>query len=115
MLNFLKSYWHDLAKAPPGERFERLHRRRRSAHTSLAKRTSYLIAGFAVMVLGLIMMPAPGPGTLVFLAGGAMVAHESLWAAQAMDALEVRARRLLAAALQRWRQFKTPTNLRPKH
>lgn len=45
------------------------------------KRTAVILAGACVAVIGLILMPVPGPGgTPVFLAGLAILATEVDWA-----------------------------------
>jgi uncharacterized protein (TIGR02611 family) len=110
MFVFVESYWRELCEAPAGERFQRLHWRRRAARKSIAIRLVYLISGFVIMIIGLIMMPAPGPGTIVFFAGGALAAQESLWVARAMDWLEIRLRKAIAAASQLWHRSKRPSH-----
>ncbi|WP_369794636.1 PGPGW domain-containing protein [Kutzneria sp. 744] len=37
------------------------------------------IAGFAVLALGIVLIPYPGPGWLVFFAGLAILATEFTW------------------------------------
>jgi hypothetical protein len=44
------------------------------------------------MAVGLFLMPAPGPGTIVLLLGAAIAAQESLRVARVMDWAEVRLR-----------------------
>jgi Putative transmembrane protein (PGPGW) len=45
-----------------------------------AKRMAITIVGFAVVVLGLILVPLPGPGWLIVFAGLAILATEYVWA-----------------------------------
>ena len=56
-----------------------------------------ICVGAVLVAAGLFMLVAPGPGILVFLLGGALVAGESQPAARFLDALEVRIRRLISA------------------
>ena len=55
------------------------------------KRWLTILAGALVAVLGLILMPVPGPGgTPVFLAGLAILATELPWARKFRDRIESR-------------------------
>jgi len=44
------------------------------------KRIAVTIAGFAVVLVGLILIPLPGPGWLIVFAGLAILATEYVWA-----------------------------------
>jgi len=44
------------------------------------KRTAVAVAGFVVLVVGLILIPLPGPGWLIVFAGLAILATEFAWA-----------------------------------
>ena len=54
-----------------------------------------LLGGAALFVVGLILMPLPGPGIVIALFGCALMAGQSARVAQALDEAEVRARGLL--------------------
>jgi len=56
-----------------------------------------ITAGAALIAIGLFMLIAPGPGILVLVLGGAMVAQESLPMARFIDWAEVRIRRAISA------------------
>jgi uncharacterized protein (TIGR02611 family) len=43
-----------------------------------------VLLGFAVMIIGLIMVPLPGPGWLVVFAGLAILSLEFVWAQEAV-------------------------------
>jgi uncharacterized protein (TIGR02611 family) len=49
------------------------------------KRIAVTVAGFAVLIAGIIMMVTPGPGILAILAGLAILATEWAWAERALD------------------------------
>lgn len=59
------------------------------------KRTGSEMLGWILVPLGIIMMPAPGPGTLVLMAGIALLARRYVWAQRLLDPLE---RSAIAAA-----------------
>lgn len=49
------------------------------------------LLGWILVPLGIVMMPAPGPGTLVLLGGIALLARRYTWARHTLDWLETRA------------------------
>lgn len=49
------------------------------------KKTSVAALGFLVLILGVIMIPYPGPGWLVVFAGLAILATEFEWASSILD------------------------------
>lgn len=44
------------------------------------KRSGVIVAGWAVLTLGMVMIPYPGPGWLVVFAGLAILSREHEWA-----------------------------------
>ncbi|MEV0650460.1 TIGR02611 family protein [Phytomonospora sp. NPDC050363] len=76
------------SKAPPAEATEeprtgihgRLDRVRRTRSGRLTLKIVIGIAGFAVMALGFVLIPFPGPGWAIVLAGLAILALEFAWA-----------------------------------
>jgi hypothetical protein len=95
----LRQRWRQFRSAPPGERFQRFHRRQRTARRGVFVRVAGTLLGVTLVLLGLVLMPAPGPGIPVVLAGAALLAAQSLLAARTLDRLELAVRRVL----QRWR------------
>ncbi|NKF24576.1 PGPGW domain-containing protein [Solimonas marina] len=95
MFDALRRNWRLLKQAPAGERFQRYHEHRQHARRGPARRMLQLGGGAVITVIGVIMMPAPGPGTLVVIAGAALMAGESRSVARALDGTERRIRRLL--------------------
>jgi osmoprotectant transport system ATP-binding protein len=88
LLQLLKTNWRELEQDPPGERFQRRYRRQHAKGHG-KKNPLRLAAGLIVVALGLFLMPAPGPGTLVVLLGGTLLSQESLLAARLLDRSEV--------------------------
>ena len=64
-------------------------------------RLSVAALGFAVLVVGVVMLVTPGPGLLVIIAGLAILAHEFAWAARALDKAKRRAAKAKEIALSR--------------
>jgi putative transmembrane protein PGPGW len=94
MLESLRKQWRAFRADPPGERFQLRHERRRKARRTLAVRLAWI--GFAVFLVGvgIVLVPAPGPGFLVILFGAALLAEESLLVARGLDRAEVWVRSL---------------------
>ena len=103
MLQELHSTWNAFKTARPGHRFERLYYRR-EARPTLWQRSTFLGLGLLLMLIGLVMLAAPGPGTVVFLLGAAVAAQESRRVARAMDRIEIRLWRLAGFARAWWRR-----------
>jgi len=83
----------ELFRAAPGQRFTERYRHRRRHHG--LHKALVVIGGASLVLVGCVLMITPGPGLLVALAGGALIASESERAARALDALELRLRALL--------------------
>lgn len=55
------------------------------------RRTGTEVLGWILVPVGIIMMPAPGPGTLVLVAGVALLSRHYVWAQRILDPLERKA------------------------
>ena len=55
------------------------------------RRTGSEILGWTLVVIGIPMMPLPGPGTIVLVAGVALLAPHYTWARKILDPLRKRA------------------------
>jgi len=106
MFESLKQRWHQLGSAPPGQRFQ-AHFQRRQQLRPRALHWKILVIGGGILIMsaGIFLMPAPGPGILIFLVGAVLVAEESLMAARLMDWADVRTRPLVAWLANRWRRL----------
>lgn len=60
-------------KARPGEALVRL-----LLHSG--RRLAIVVGGFGLCALGVVLIPLPGPGALIILAGLALLAKEFVWA-----------------------------------
>ena len=107
MLETLKKRWKEFKKAPPGERFERMHSAGKKSGLPLG-RIVMVIAGVAMIVGGVVLLAIPGPGLLVIAFGAALIAQQFLWVARRLDRLELALRNLHAKALRFWKQSSTP-------
>lgn len=54
-------------------------------------RTGAEALGWVLLPIGVVMMPAPGPGTLVVVAAIALLARRYVWAQRVLDPLERKA------------------------
>lgn len=101
--NFQKR-WEQFQEGEPGSRFEERYRRRRAAADDSfgLVRLLYIVGGVLVMLAGLVMMPAPGPGTAVFVVGLSFLGSEFLPVARFMDRSEMRLRLGFRWARRTW-------------
>ena len=106
MLEKWKKSWKDLESAPPGERFERMYRRRKSSG-SAAGRIAMIAVGIVLIAGGVILLAIPGPGLLVIAFGGALIAQQFQAVARAFDALELLLRKLYRRAVAFWKKAST--------
>ena len=85
--------FEDILRGTPGRRFRALHRVRSGRHRAL--KASTILAGIVLALVGVALIPTPGPGALAVLVGVGLVASESLAFARALDRLELRVRSML--------------------
>ena len=104
MFRKLQRQWKDLKRGAPGKRFENRYKQRQKERCGLVAKVLYMIAGTALLLAGLVLMPAPGPGIVVVLLGATLLGQESLWAARTLDRIEVALRKALTAALRIWKR-----------
>jgi uncharacterized protein (TIGR02611 family) len=102
MLRRLKLQWRDLKCGRPGTRFKQRWRTHEQGRRSYFAKPLYITAGLFIFLVGLVMLPAPGPGCIVVFIGAAMMAEESFWVARLLDRIELRGRRLWVSAVRSW-------------
>lgn len=85
MIEHIRESWRRLKRAPPGERFSRYHEHRQQQRLQVWLRPLWLVVGTLVIVVGIILLPAPGPGMLIIAAGAALIAGESATFARLLD------------------------------
>lgn len=86
----------NLLRGTPGRRFRALHRVRRGRHP--ARKALAIAGGVLLMIVGLVLVATPGPGSLAILFGAGLVASESLAFARALDRLELAVRGAIGRA-----------------
>jgi uncharacterized protein (TIGR02611 family) len=64
------------------------------------RRIFLILAGFTLLLLGIIMIFTPGPGTPVILMGLGLLAAEFVWARRLMDRIKREGTRLRDAVLR---------------
>ncbi len=64
------------------------------------RRIFLILAGFTLVLLGIIMIFTPGPGTPVILMGLGLLAAEFVWARRLMDRIKREGTRLRDAVLR---------------
>jgi uncharacterized protein (TIGR02611 family) len=104
MFRRLKLQWRDLKCGRPGTRFKQRWRAREQRRRSYCAKSLNMMLGLLVLLIGLVLLPAPGPGCIVVFIGATLIAEESFWAANLLDRLELKARRILAAAARSWKR-----------
>jgi uncharacterized protein (TIGR02611 family) len=103
MFNGMRRSWRLLGSGKPGDRFERFYRNQQEGHRPIRKFVSIVI-GVAIVAAGLILLPAPGPGMLVVALGFGLLAREFLIVARALDWIEPKLRKALAAGKRLWQR-----------
>lgn len=102
----IKENWRLFKKARPGRRFqERYWRRQKECRgvVSIGKVLN-ILCGIILLAVGLVLIPAPGPGCIVVLIGLSMLASEFLSLAVLLDKTEPKVRHVYAGLRRRWRK-----------
>jgi uncharacterized protein (TIGR02611 family) len=108
MLKHLRESWRELKDGEPGRRFVDHYERRQERHSGQWRRVGLIVLGSVLLVAGVFMLVAPGPGIIGVFIGGGVIAQESRIAARIMDWLEVQARRVTEPATRLWKRASTP-------
>ena len=107
MTSTAKKTLHQLEKAPPGDRFERLYRKRQKSRHAKGMNVAFNVGGLIVVAIGVATYPIPIPSELVILLGLALISQGSLRGARILDGAEVRLRRWFAPAIRLWKRLPT--------
>jgi uncharacterized protein (TIGR02611 family) len=102
-----RKQWEQFRDDTPGERFEKFHQRRREERGGAFGwgRAFLILAGIVLFFGGLFMLPAPGPGMVVVVAGLAILAGEFRFMARFLDWAELRIRPAAEWAVARWKSL----------
>lgn len=106
MFAHLKSTWRHLAKGTPGHRF-RDHFNHRNEFTTgrvnLGKIVNVCL-GIILILVGIIFLPAPGPGSVVLIVGLGLLGSEVEFVARFLDWSEVELRKIVRWCNSYWQQ-----------
>lgn len=64
--------------------------------------TGSFVLGWALVVVGIPLMPLPGPGTIVIVAGVALLARHYVWAQKLLDPLRTKAVEAARVGVETW-------------
>jgi len=95
VLDGLRTRWRQLKAGKPGTRFQGQYRANRESRKSGWGGALSLALGIGLIVVGFIGLFVPGPGIVGIALGAAILARQSLVVARALDALELRGRKLI--------------------
>ncbi len=111
--NGFRERWEQFKEGRPGRRFEeRYHRRHEAGDVRFGPaRLLYIAAGVLVMLAGVVMLPAPGPGMAVIVVGLSLLGSEFLAIARFMDWGEVRLWRGFGWTRRTWRRASLPARI----
>lgn len=90
------------------QRFERRYFARQAVPCGALKKWASIVAGIAVILVGVVLLPLPGPGMLVILFGAALMAGHSRAVARLLD----RGERWLRSRWAAWRSSRAPARER---
>lgn len=92
----LKQSVRELVHDEPGRRFERFYRRRKRDDEHYLTSTLYIIAGIAVILVGIVLAISPiVPGFFLVIGGLAIIVARARPVAHALDRMELWVRRVL--------------------
>ena len=101
-----KQTLNEIEKAPAGQRFQRLYRKRQQGRHAKSMNVAFNVGGLVVIAFGIATYPIPViPSEIVILVGLALVSQGSLRGARILDGAEVRLRRWFAPAIKLWRRL----------
>lgn len=66
------------------------------------RRALRILAGFALLALGIVLLVGPGPGWLVILLGLGLLAVDFVWARRLLDRMKQEGTRLRNFVFRRW-------------
>jgi hypothetical protein len=108
----LKKKLDELGQETPGERFQdRYHAAHARGGNPILRKFLFFGGGLLVIAIGIVMLPAPGPGMVVIAIGASMMARESLAMAKGLDRLEVWGRKAIKDVKHGWKQSSQTTKV----
>jgi hypothetical protein len=98
-----KRSWLHFTRSKPGDRFQVRYYRRKQSGPGQLSRIINVVVGSILVIFSAFFGWAPGPGTLTFVIGLAMIGGEFLTIARFLDWSEVRLRKLAHLVGVVWR------------
>jgi uncharacterized protein (TIGR02611 family) len=94
MIERVKKFWEQFRAAPPGQRFQTLYRHQqdRRSNARLPAHFINVTCGIVLVIAGVVLIPAPGPGWAIVAVGFALLSREFLAVARAADAIDLKLR-----------------------
>lgn len=86
---------------------ESLKRYWKSIPTAVRKPLVFIV-GTAIVILGLVLLPLPGPGWVIIFLGFAVLATEFAFAEKVRDWLVDQLQLVLSKIKQAWKKFRRP-------
>lgn len=104
MIDQARRMWQEFRDSQPGYRFQDRYKRRQETTNGRfdPKKLLYLGGGVAIIILGVLIAPVPGPGGIIAFVGLALIGSEVLPIARVLDWGELRARGILRWAGEMW-------------
>ena len=92
--------WEAFRQSRPGQRFVQRYERMKAVPRPRHERVARCLCGIIVMLVGIVLVPLPGPGWLIVGFGVTLLAQESRPIAAFCDRVEIRFR----GWITRWRE-----------
>ena len=105
MIGRTKQIWRRFEASNPGHRFQERYRRQQAREQGWRdpRRLFFVVGGLVIAIGSLLFGILPGPGTLTFFLGLAMIAGEFYPVARLLDWGEVKIRKLVRWVERTWR------------
>lgn len=109
MFSKVKQHWQQLIEGEPGHRFQdRYEERQKQCQGKFdVGKVFNIVVGLIVAVLGLFMIPAPGPGAIIMMVGLGLIGSEFGPLARSLDKAEMKIRpiaeKIQRTALRAWK------------
>ncbi len=104
MINQTKRALREFTRSQPGHRFQQRYKRRQQTTSGLfdPKNLLYLGGGIAIIIIGVLIAPVPGPGGVIAVVGLAMLGSLFRPVARALDWGELWVRRIAYWVTDLW-------------
>src|SRR5688572_32699890 len=89
MLKHLKQSWRRFKAGLPGRRFQQQFRLRQGLRSGTARKALFMAAGIVIVAVGIFLLLVAGPGVIILLIGGVLIAQEASLVAGSCDRLGV--------------------------